>query len=283
MDEDEAAAANRGPDLGDPDTQTPLAFALTERERAALGLVRDALRRRDVLLAFQPVVQSKDPSKIAFHEGLIRVLDPAGRVIPARQFIAAAETTEAGRILDSLALELGLDLLARVPALRISINMSARSIAYPRWTDALARGIDRDPTAAERLILEITEASAMIMPDITAHFMKRLQQKGISFALDDFGAGFTSFRYLRDFTFDAVKIDGQFTRNIHADADNQCLARALLSIAEHFDMFTIAEAVETPEDAAYLTGVGFDCQQGYLFGAPTTLPPWREEPAETGS
>lgn len=271
--------AATGPDLGDPDTQTPLAFALTARDRAALGLVRDALRRRDVLLAFQPVVRSKDPSRVAFHEGLIRVLDSAGRVIPARQFIAAAETTEAGRILDSLALELGLDVLARVPDLRISVNMSARSIAYPRWIDALERGLDGDPTLAERLILEISEASAMVMPDITAHFMKRLQNRGISFALDDFGAGFTSFRYLRDFTFDAVKIDGQFTRDIHADADNQCLARALLSIAEHFDMFTIAEAVETPEDAAFLTGLGFDCQQGYLYGAPTTQPPWAVERA----
>jgi EAL domain-containing protein (putative c-di-GMP-specific phosphodiesterase class I) len=79
-----------------------------------------------------------------------------------------------------------------------------------------------------------------------------------------------------------VKIDGQFTRNVHADADNQCLARALLSIAEHFGMFTIAEAVETPEDAAFLTGLGFDCQQGYLYGAPTTRPPWQEVKAGTG-
>lgn len=278
MDDD----VTQGTDLGDPDTQTPLAFALTARDRAALGLVRDALRRRDVLLAFQPVVQSRDPTRVAFHEGLIRVLDSAGRVIPARQFIAAAETTEAGRILDSLALELGLDVLARVPDLRISVNMSARSIAYPRWTEALNRALDTDPTLAERLILEIGEASAMIMPDITAHFMKRLQRKGISFALDDFGAGYTSFRYLRDFTFDAVKIDGQFIRNIHADPDNQCLARALLSIAGHFDMFTIAEAVETPEDAAFLAALGFDCQQGYLHGAPTTQPPWQQRMSATG-
>jgi EAL domain-containing protein (putative c-di-GMP-specific phosphodiesterase class I) len=270
------------PDPGDPDILSPFAVALVERDRAALGLVQDALRRRDVLLAFQPVVRSRDPGAVAFHEGLIRVLDPQGRVIPARQFIAAAETTEAGRVLDSLALELGLDALAQEPALRLSINMSARSIAYPRWTETLRRGIDRDPTVAERLILEITEASAMVMPDVTAHFMKGLQRQGISFALDDFGAGFTSFRYLRDFTFDAVKIDGQFTRGIHTDPDNQCLARALLSIAEHFDMFTIAEAVETAEDAAFLTELGFDCQQGYFHGVPTTVPPWRACEAARG-
>ncbi|MCX7646091.1 MAG: EAL domain-containing protein [Rhodobacteraceae bacterium] len=267
------------PDPGDPDTLSPLAVALTARDRAALELVREALRRGDVLLAFQPVVRSRDPGSIAFHEGLIRVLDPQGRVIPARQFIAAAEMTEAGRILDSLALELGLAELAREPGLRLSINMSARSIAYPRWTEALHRGLERDPTAAERLILEITEASAMVIPDITAHFMKGLQRKGISFALDDFGAGFTAFRYLRDFTFDAVKLDGQFIRGIHADPDNQCLARALLSIAEHFDMFTIAEAVETPEEATFLADLGFDCQQGYVHGAPTTMPPWRAREA----
>lgn len=221
------------------------------------------------------MVQSRQPDSVAFHEGLIRVLDETGRVIPAADFIAAAETNEIGRILDCLALEMGLSTLAAEPWLRLSINMSARSIGYPRWTETLRRGLADDPSAGERLILEITEASAMMMPDITAHFMRGLRRQGISFALDDFGSGFTSFRYLREFTFDAIKIDGMFVRAIHDSADNQCLTRALVSIAGQFDMFTVAEAVESAEEAAVLTALGVDCQQGYYHGVPSLALPER--------
>jgi predicted signal transduction protein with EAL and GGDEF domain len=69
---------------------------------------------------------------------------------------------------------------------------------------------------------------------------------GISFALDDFGAGYTAFRYFRDFFFDMIKIDGQFIRGIASNPDNQVLTQALASIGKHFDMFTVAESVETP-------------------------------------
>lgn len=261
----------------DPGLESPLAYAVAERDRAALSMVRAAIRRRDVLLAYQPVMQARKPGGIAFYEGLVRVLDETGRIIPARDFFGAAETSETGRQLDCLSLELGLMTLTEQPDLRLSINLSARTMGYPRWMDILRAGIDADPTVAERLILEISEASAMIMPDLVTHFMRTLRRKGISFALDNFGSGFTSFRYMRDFYFDAVKIDGQFVRGIHADADNQCLTRALISIAEHFDMFTVAESVETAEDARFLDTLGIDCQQGYFYGAPTTMPPWQIE------
>jgi EAL domain-containing protein (putative c-di-GMP-specific phosphodiesterase class I) len=230
-----------------------------------------------VLLAYQPVVQSQRPRRAAFHEGLIRVLDESGRIIPARDFIYVAETTETGRVLDCLSLEMGLKTLAEQPDLRLSINMSGRSIGYPRWVDTLTRGVELDPTIAERLILEITESSAMVMPDIVGHFVQSWQRRGVSFALDDFGSGFTSFRHLREFTFDAIKIDGQFIRGVHANPDNQCVVRSLMSIAEHFDMFTVAECVETPEEAAFLSEMGIDCQQGYFHGAPTTTPTWAAE------
>ena len=105
--------------------------------------------------------------------------------------------------------------------------------------------------------------------------MNDLQRRGISFALDDFGAGYTSFRHLKDFYFDILKIDGQFVRGIADDPDNQVLTRALLSIAEQFDLITVAESVENARDAAYLRHIGLDCLQGYYFGAPTINPPWR--------
>jgi len=258
-----------------PTMDNPLDFAVRARDQNTMKMVKDALRRKQVLLAYQPVVRADGHHRPAFYEGLIRVLDETGRIIPARDFINVIETDEMGRIIDCLALELGLATLAEEPGLRLSINMSARSIGYKRWMDTLLHGLKIDATAGERLILEITESSAMMVPELVTSFMAELQQMGISFALDDFGAGYTAFRFLKDFYFDIVKIDGQFIRNIHSEPDNQVLTKALISIAEQFEMFTVAECVETAEDVKFLESIGIDCLQGYYFGAPTTMPPWR--------
>lgn len=253
---------------------SPLSVADRMRQKETIDMVRRALDERRALLAFQPVVQARMTNRAAFYEAFIRILDERGRVIPARDFMGAVETSELGRRIDCLALEMGLAALAREPSIRLSVNMSARSIGYPAWLAALERGLRADPTIAERLILEITEASAMVMPDLVTVFMADMQARGICFALDDFGAGYTAFRYLKDFYFDIIKIDGQFIRGVAKDPDNQVLAQALVSIARHFDMFTVAESVETAEDARYLIDIGFDCLQGYYYGIPSTEAPW---------
>ena len=255
--------------------ENPLSAAVTERDRTTLDMVRAALEHKQVMLAFQPIMQSQ--GGLAFYEGLIRVLDETGRIIPAREFIEVIEETEMGRIVDCLALEKGMRALRRNPDLRLSINMSARSIGYARWKNVLERNLRTDPTLGERLILEITESSAMLVPELVISFMSELQARGVCFALDDFGSGYTSFRYLRDFYFDMIKIDGQFIRGISENPDNQVLVQALVSIAQHFDMFTVAEFVENANDAAFLAHNGIDCLQGYYFGAPTVRPPWEEE------
>jgi EAL domain-containing protein (putative c-di-GMP-specific phosphodiesterase class I) len=266
------APTGQGPfGAGTPD---PLSLAIAERDRRVMEQVERAVRRGQLALAFQPVVSARDPRKVSFYEGLVRIMDDTGRIIPARDFMWAAETREAGRLIDCAALEIGLQTLSRNPTLRLSVNMSARSIGYPRWVETLNRGLASDPTVGERLILEITESSAMIVPDLVAVFMEGLQGKGVAFALDDFGAGYTAFRYLRDFYFDIVKIDGQFIADVHANADNQILTRTLIDIAAHFEMFTVAEQVESPADSAWLVAAGVDCLQGYLYGMPTVQPHW---------
>lgn len=263
--------ASPHPDAG---LESPFDAALEERRQETVAMVRKALDERRGLLAFQPVVQARLPARPAFYEGLIRVMDPENRVIPARDFMAEVETSEIGRRIDCLALELGLQELAREPGIRLSINMSARSIGYPAWLTTLERGLRHDPTIAERLILEITESSAMVMPDLVTVFMADMQSRGICFALDDFGAGYTAFRHLKDFYFDIIKIDGQFIRDIATTPENQVLTQALVSIARHFDMFTVAESVETAEDARFLVDIGVDCLQGYFFGVPSIEAPW---------
>jgi len=255
------------------DVGTPLSFAVASRDRDALAMVERAVHRKNVALAYQPVVQSKDETP-AFFEGLVRVLDDAGRTIPARDFIDRIETHEIGRIIDCLALELGLKALEDEPELRLSINMSARSIGYKRWTRTLEDGLAQVPNLRGRLILEITEASAMVVPDIVQSFMAELQAEGVLFGLDDFGAGYTSLRYLKSFCFDILKIDGQFVENIQEDVDNQVLMHALVDVARHFEMITVAERVETSREAAFLKAVGIECLQGYLYGAPTLTPKW---------
>lgn len=255
---------NSAPGLAD----NPLSAAVEQRDAHILQMVRHALDSRKVMLAFQPIVHTSNATKPAFFEGLIRVMDDTKRVIPAREFINAIEPLAEGRIIDCLALELGCIALTRNPGLRLSINISPRTIGHPRWEEVFARAVAADPTLGERLIIEVTEASAMSMPDQVVNFMDRLHNHGVSFALDDFGAGYTAFRYFKDFYFDLVKIDASFIRNIHNDADNQVLTEALVSIARHFDMFTVAEGIEAEGEAEYLIDAKVDCMQGYLFGAP---------------
>ena len=154
------------------------------------------------------------------------------------------------------------------------MNLSARSIGYAPWLRTLEEGLQGAPDTAARLILEITESSAILMPDVVKAFMTDLQDQGIAFALDDFGAGYSSFRYLRDLYFDILKIDGRFINGVHASPDDQALVKALIGIGRHFDMVTVAEGVESPRDAEYLAQIGIDCLQGYHLGVPTLTPDW---------
>ena len=256
---------------------SPLAAAIAAQDGQTIAMVQAALEAGRLRLAYQPVVIGSDPSRIGFYEGLIRVLDETGRAIPARDFMDAIETQELGRLIDCASLDMGLAALRDQPWLRLAINMSARSVGYPRWMRILKRGLSADPRIGERLILEITEGSAMLVPELVVAFMAEMQMAGVTFALDDFGAGHTSFRYLRQFFFDIVKIDGQFVRGIAHDPDNQVLTLALMSVGKHFDMMVVAESVETVEDANFLQANGIGCMQGYLFGAPTVRPAWMED------
>ncbi len=262
----------------------PLSAAINARDRSVLQMATEAVKHKQCRLAFQPVIQAHPPQGIAFYEGFIRVLDETGRVIPAREFMPQVENTPIGRDLDCIALEMGLRTLIRNPGIRLSINMSARSIGYASWSRVLDRFLKKDASLGERLILEISEGSAMQVPELVVDFMDRQQARGIALALDDFGASNFGFRHFREFLFDAAKIDGQFIRGISGSPDNQALVRALIAAAREFEMLVTAESVESAEDANFLIANGVDCLQGYLYGAPSVTPPWsREKVAKTGS
>lgn len=264
--------STKSPLVGALLADTPLDVAVSERDSDTLAMVDRAVKEGRIRLAYQPIVAAKDPTRPAYFEGLIRVMDENGRPIPARHFIDQIETLELGRKIDCIALKLGLRALHDNPDLKLAINMSARSIGYRPWIKTLEEGLAVTGSVNGRLILEITESSAMIMPDVVQSFMADLQTQGIAFALDDFGAGYTSFRYLKSFYFDILKIDGQFIRDVHNDPDNQVLVQALIEIGKQFGMFTVAESVEGEQEASFLARAGVDCLQGYHYGAPSLDP-----------
>jgi EAL domain-containing protein (putative c-di-GMP-specific phosphodiesterase class I) len=212
--------------------ENPLALAVTGRDAQTLEMVQEAVQHKNVMLAYQPIVQAQNPDKVVFYEAFIRVLDETKRVIPAREFITVIEETELGRDIDCLALQKGLQAMVQVPNLRLAINMSARSIGYRPWMQILNRFLNKHPDLGRRLILEITELSTMMVPELVSTFMSDLQRKSISFALDDFGAGHTAFHHFKQFHFDVLKIDGQFIRNIAHDPDNQVITQALVTIGQ---------------------------------------------------
>lgn len=247
----------------------PLVYAMASRDGDVLRMVRDALAARRTQLAFHPVVTADSPQVTAFHEGLMRLTDETGRIIPAGHFMPQVEETAIGRQIDCVTLELALQCLRAVPDLRLSVNISARSIGDGEWRRTLDRGLLDHGSPGDRLIFEISETSAMLLHENVIRFMAEMQPKGVSFALDGFGAGLTAFRHLKDFFFDLVKIDKSFASGIDRDPDNQVLAEALITVAHQFEMFAVADGVETAAEAAFLRGLGVDCLQGYHFGVPS--------------
>ena len=208
----------------------------------------------------------------AFFEMLARLRLPDGQLLPAGAFMPAVEAGPLGRAIDRLALAEALKALAADPGLRLSVNMSPLSMGDEGWLALIAAAARGGSGVCGRLILEITEDAAMVDAAQTIDFMDHVRATGCAFALDDFGAGATGFRYFRDFRFDMVKIDGAFVRGVHAARDAQVLVECLSGVARHFEMMTVAEQVESEADAAWLRQAGVDCLQGYLYGRPQAHP-----------
>jgi EAL domain-containing protein (putative c-di-GMP-specific phosphodiesterase class I) len=234
----------------DPGLASPLAAAITAQDRETMAEVASALKERRMRLAFQPAVYAADPSIIGFFEGFIRLLNRRDHVIPARDFMGAVEQHELGREIDCAALQMGLMALQRNPQIRVSINLSARSVGYGRWRDILRRALRDKPRLGHNLILEINEASAMQVPDVLGPFMA-------------------------DMRFEIAKIDGELVKRVDTSPDGQTVVRAAISLAQEMGMYVTAEAVETEGEADWLRAAGVGCLQGYLFGPPTVTPDFR--------
>jgi EAL domain-containing protein (putative c-di-GMP-specific phosphodiesterase class I) len=224
-----------------------------------------ALSEARLHLALQPVVCAADNS-MAFQECLARVLTRDGEILPAGSFMGFADRLGLVQLIDKRVLDLAVQLLTEEPDTRISINIGVPSIADLEWFNHLARHALHDATLAQRLIVEITETEAIRDVEGTKTFVASMHDLGCKVALDDFGAGFTSYRNLRDLGVDMVKIDGSFMNNLGQSEPDQMFVRTLIALAKSMDIETVAEWVETAQDAELLREWGINYMQGHLFG-----------------
>ena len=233
--------------------------------------VISALNERRVELAFQPIVSAKT-GVTAFYEALLRVRLADGSIVVPGDILPIAEKSGLVRLLDQRVLELALVRLAEDPSLRVSVNASIATLHDPEWPDWLASATNVYPGVAERLTIEITESTMIEDFDTTRRLITACKTLGIKLAMDDFGAGHTSFRNLRQLDFDMVKIDGVFVRNIAKSADDRFFVRTLTDLAKHLGLEIVAEWVEDEATAALLREWGVDYFQGSFFGAAEAAP-----------
>jgi diguanylate cyclase (GGDEF)-like protein len=232
-----------------------------------------ALNERRIALAFEPVVDAMS-RKPAFYECLMRIYRADGAIAHANEIIPVAERVGLVRMLDYRVLELVVKELADAPALNASVNVSPASAVDPDWWSGLAALLRNNSSVGERLIIEITETAAIQDVDDARGFVTRVKDLGCRIAIDDFGAGHTSFRNLRKLGVDMVKIDGAFVQNIVKSADDRAFVHTLIDLARRLGLKTVAEWVQNEEAAALLAGFGCDYLQGALIGLASSDRPW---------
>jgi EAL domain-containing protein (putative c-di-GMP-specific phosphodiesterase class I) len=223
--------------------------------------VQQAMRDRRLIFNYQPIVDSKTRTVVKY-ECLIRMKDDAGEILPAGAFIPVVEQLGMTRLMDRYVLDLTIEELRRDPEAVLSLNISGLTATDRAWLRALVSEIRSTPDIAPRLTVEITETAALHDIEESARFVNVVREAGCRVAIDDFGAGFTSFRHLKALTVDLVKIDGSFVRNLADNMDNQLFIRNLMGLAGTFGLETVAEFVENEADAQFLVDTGVHFLQG---------------------
>jgi diguanylate cyclase (GGDEF)-like protein len=232
-----------------------------------------ALNERRIFLAYETIAAAAD-RRPAFYECLMRIRRTDGSLIAAGDIVPIAERLGLVRLLDHRVLELVVDEMIATPMLQASLNVSAASTTDPDWWAGLCALLRAHPGVAERLIVEITESAAILDIDETRGFVARVKDLGCRIAIDDFGAGYTSFRNLRKLGVDIVKIDGAFVHDMMRSDDDRAFVQTLIDLAKRLKLTTVAEWVQDEAAARTLKDWGCDYLQGALIGLATTERPW---------
>jgi EAL domain-containing protein (putative c-di-GMP-specific phosphodiesterase class I) len=211
------------------------------------------------------------------HECLVRIVRPEGQVLAAGDFIAVAEQLGLVRRLDRRVLELTIQALHRSRDARLTLNVSGMTASDRPSLEAFVSYIEAHRDVAPRLIVELTETAALIDIEESMRFVSRIRSLGAQVAIDDFGAGYTSFRNLQSLKVDMVKVDGSFVKGLADSRDNQIFVSTLVSLARNFNLATVAEWVGSERESEILRTFGVDYFQGIYFGAPSVSEPWAGE------
>ncbi len=226
-----------------------------------------ALNKRRVIPAFQPVIDART-GEVAFHECLLRLENANGEIVSGGPLIPLAEQLGLIRLVDHRMLELAGTALTSDKELKLSLNVSPLTTTCPDWMGLLASSIGSERTKAERLIIEITETAALRNIEETTGFISQVRDMGCKVAIDDFGAGYTSFHNLKMLEVDMVKLDGSFIEKLYENEDDQFFTRTLTDLAKNFNLEIVAEWVTDERTAEMLRGWGVDYLQGFLYGKP---------------
>jgi diguanylate cyclase (GGDEF)-like protein len=232
-----------------------------------------ALNERRIVAAFEPVVEARSRQP-AFYECLVRMEQEDGQALLAPDIVPVAERLGLIRLVDHRVLELAVAELAASPNVRLSLNISPATTMDPDWWTGIESLMRAHPGVGERLIVEITETVAIQDIDDVRGFVTRLKNFGSQIAIDDFGAGYTSFRNLRKLGVDIVKIDGAFVQNIARSADDRAFVHTLIDLANRLQIKTVAEWVQDEEAAVMLREWGCNYIQGRLIGLASPERPW---------
>ena len=236
--------------------------------------LRRALDRDRFELHYQPIVALRDGG-VSHYEALLRLADdPGGALLAPGAFLPAAERYGLIGEIDRMVLARVARMLGRDPSMAgvtIAINISALSVTDPGMLGFIARTLARHELAPGRLAIEITETAAISDMESARRFCAGVLELGCGLALDDFGAGFGSFQYLKQLPFSHLKIDGGFIRELPSSRTDQLVVRALARIVRGMGRETIAEFVGDERTIAMLRTYEVDYAQGFQIGMPGPL------------
>jgi diguanylate cyclase (GGDEF)-like protein/PAS domain S-box-containing protein len=242
---------------------------LAEAERIRLALEEDRL-----LLYGQPILDL-NTNELHSYELLVRLPGDGDQPIMPSAFLYVAERFGLIQALDAWVARSAIRLIAADAQngrrLMLNVNLSGKSVSDPKLALIIETALDEAGIDPSRLIFELTETAAIGSFEQATAFATRLRDRGCQFALDDFGAGFGSFYYLKNFPFDFIKIDGAFIRGLVSNPMDQLVVQAIVSIATGLGKKTVAEFVAEPETVSLLRTIGVDCAQGYYIGEPRPI------------
>jgi diguanylate cyclase (GGDEF)-like protein len=237
-------------------------------ERLGAGMAPEGL-----FLMMQPIMSLRAPYGSLDFEVLVRMREGDGSVTPAGVIIAAAENNGRAAVIDRWVLANTLKWLERhheaLASTRfVTMNLSGASLNDEKFVQDAFAMLREHPRAVQRLCVEITEGVALHDLDNTRRFIDRVRGYGARLALDDFGAGYTSFSYLKELPADALKIDGSFIKGVNAHPANLAIVEAIVELGRNFGMQTIAEWAEDRATVESLAQIGVDYVQGYAIARP---------------